>query len=204
MGVLLRTLTACLALAAAGCAAKAVILAPVPVPMPSAPDRTEGPLAWSLWVAEARDVRPPDQAGQKLGTLYTRFENTPQAAFLDRNPSVYVREQLSRFLLHRGLEASAAERARVLLAVDLEECSLVEVPGAVWDELTVRVGYTVRMNSPSGQELGRVKLGGETQVKSPLGTDKQAAKALADALADTFNAFTQSEAFQTVTRTSGR
>lgn len=183
-----------------GCAPKAVILTPGAVPMPEGQPQTEGQAAWSLWLSEARDVRPEAQSGQKVGTLYTRFEKNPQAAYLEPAPAEYVREQLARYLLHRGLEASSAQNARILLGVDLEQCSVLENPGSLWDELTVRVGYTVRLMEPGGRELGRVRLKGEAQRNSPLNGKEQSEAALRDALADTFGALWRSDVFQRAIR----
>ncbi len=200
-----RTLVfaAALALAVGGCAPKAVLLTPVSAPLPEGAT-AEGPTAWSLWVASSQDVRPADRSGRLLGTLYTRFEKTPQDALWDGYPVDYLKAQLARYLLHRGLEASEAGRARVHLAIDLEEFSVTEVPGPMWDELTVKVGYTVRLNDPRGQELGRVKLEGLSVVKTPMAPERQVVTAFADALADTFGALTQSETFQTVLREATR
>ncbi len=189
-----------LSLLAAGCASKAVVLAPGLVPMPEGQPKSGGEAAWSAWVAQSRDARPEGQAGQKVGTLYTRFEKTAQVAYLEPTPAEYVRQQLSRYLLHKGLEASSGQVARVLLEVDLEECSLVENPGSVWDEITVRVGYTVRIMESGGRELGRVRLKGEAQRKSPGETKRQAEAALRDALADTFDALSRSDVFQKATQ----
>lgn len=181
-----------------GCASKAVILSPGPVPMRSDVPRAEGPAAWSLWIAESRDVRSQEQAGQRLGTLYTRFEKTPQSAFLERNPEEYLREQLSRYLLHRGLEASGPQTARVFLSLGVEEFRLVEKPGAMWDEVTVRIVYSVRFSEPSGRDLGHVRLEGQAEVKSPLDTVKQTEKAFRGALSDTFEALSRSDIFQRI------
>lgn len=179
----------------AGCASKAVVLAPGPVPMPEAVRQADA-VAWSVWVSEARDVRPEAEAGQRVGTLYTRFQKNPQTAYLEPAPAEYVRSELSRYLLHKGLEASTAQGARLHLAVELEECSVIENPGSVWDEVTVRVGYSVRLADASGRELGRVRLKGEAQRKSPGETRRQAEAALRDALADTFQALARAEVFQ--------
>lgn len=189
-----------LLLVAGGCASKSLVLAPGPVSMPEGQQRAEGGQAWSLWVAEARDVRPPGAAGQKVGTLYTRFQKNPQVAYLEPTPAEYVREQLSRFLLHRGLEASSAQSARLLLTVDLEECSVMENPGSVWDEITVRLGYTVRMADSGGRELGRVRLKGEVERRSPGEAKRQIEAAFRDALGDTFQALARSDEFQKAVR----
>jgi len=183
-----------------GCAPKAVILTPGAVAMPEGQPRNEGQAAWSLWISEARDVRPEAQSGQKVGTLYTRFEKNPQVAYLEPAPAEYVREQLARYLLHRGLEASSAQNARILLGVELEQCSVLENPGSLWDELTVRVGYTVRLSEPGGRELGRVRLKGEAQRSSPVNGKEQSEAALRDALADTFGALERSDVFQRAIR----
>ncbi|MDW7711572.1 MAG: hypothetical protein SCH98_13970 [Deferrisomatales bacterium] len=182
--------------AVAGCASKAVVLDPGPVPMPDGASRAEGGHAWSLWVAQARDVRPEGEAGQKLGILYTRFQKNPRGAYLEPSPADYVGEQLSRYLLHRGLEASTSQSARLLLTVDLEQCSVLENPGSVWAEITVRVTYTVHLAEAGGRELGRVRLQGEAQRKSPGDSKRQAEVALRDALADTFDALARSDVFQ--------
>jgi hypothetical protein len=183
-----------------GCAPKALILTPGAVPMPEGSPRTEGQAPWSLWLSEARDVRPQAETGQKVGTLYTRFEKTPQVAYLEPSPAEYVREQLSRFLLHRGLEASSVQNARILLGVDLEQCSVLENPGSLWDEITVRVAYSVRLSEPGGRELGRVRLQGEAQRNSPVDSKAQSEAALRDALADTFDALARSDVFRKAIR----
>lgn len=178
-----------------GCASKAVVLAPGPVPMPEAARQADA-VAWSVWVSQARDVRPEAEAGQRVGTLYTRFQKNPQTAYLEPTPAEYVRSELSRYLLHKGLEASTAQGARLLLSIELEECSVTENPGSVWDEVIVRVGYSVRLADASGRELGRVRLKGEAQRKSPGETKRQAEAALRDALADTFQALARADVFQ--------
>ncbi len=177
------------------CAPKAVVLSPGPVPMDPQVGRVEGPAAWSLWVRDARDARPAGQAGQKVGVLYTRFEKTPQDAFLDQTPAQYVRDQLRRYLLHRGLEASSQDKARIFLDLELKDFSLEEKPGAVWDEVTVRVAYTVIFYDVSGAELGRVRLEAQAQITSPANTKKQVEKAFREALADTFRALEGSDEF---------
>lgn len=185
-----------LSLSAAGCSPKAVILAPGPVAMPEGAIQASGDAAWSVWVSAARDVRPEAQAGQRVGTLYTRFEKTAQAAFLEPAPAQYIQQELARYLLHRGLEASDAGRARFLLGVEVEDCTIQENPGAAWDELTVRVAYTVRITYADGREAGSVRLAGESQRKSPVDTKAQAEAAIREALADTFGALERSEVFQ--------
>ncbi|GAB4271416.1 MAG: hypothetical protein Kow0092_26130 [Deferrisomatales bacterium] len=184
--------------ALAACAPGVVVLNPGPVAMPEGVSRVEGPAAWSFWVKEARDLRPADKAGQRMGTLYSRFRKEPRAVFLDRTPHTYVMEQLSRYLLHRGLEASGPSGARVMLGVDLEEFLLLEAPGTVLDELTVKVAYTVRFLDRQGQDLGRVRLEGISQVKSPLDGASEVEKALRSALTDTFEALYRTEITQGV------
>lgn len=185
-----------LLLLATGCASKAVVLAPGPVAMPEGARQADA-AAWSVWVSQARDVRPDAEMGrQQVGTLYTRFQKNPQVAYLEPAPAEYVRSELSRYLLHKGLEASGAQSARLLLSIELEECSVTENPGSVWDEVTVRVGYSVRLADAAGRELGRVRLKGEAQRKSPGETKRQAEAALRDALADTFQALARADVFQ--------
>ena len=183
-----------LCLLAGGCASKAVILAPGAVPMAEGTKQAGDAAAWSLWVSSARDART--EAGQRVGTLYTRFEKTPQPAYLEPAPAQYIQQQLSRYLLHRGLEASDAGRARYLLAIDVEEFKLQENPGSAWDELDVTVAYTVRVAHFDGREFGSVRLQGGSQRKSPMDTKRQAEEALREALSDTFDALTRSEVFQ--------
>ena len=82
------------------------------------------------------------------------------------------------------------------MGVDLEQCSVLENPGSVWDELTVRIGYSVRLMESGGRELGRVRLKGEAQRNSPMDTKAQTEAALREALADTFDALARSDVFQ--------
>lgn len=185
---------------AVGCASNAVILTPGAITMPDTGARAEGPASWSLWVRGSREGSGTQAPGQRVGTFYTRFEKQEQPAYLAENPEEYVAGQLSRYLLHRGLEASSEQAARVLLDVVVQRFSVEEKPGSVWDEITVLVAYTVHLSDRGGKELGRVTLEGKGNVKSPLDTKKQAEKALREALVDTFQALARSDAFLRVLR----
>ena len=70
--------------------------------------------------------------------------------------------------------------------------------GSVWDEISVRVAYTVKFYENNGAELGQVKLEGGKQVKVPVGSAKQAEQGLRDALADTFDALARSDVFEQI------
>jgi hypothetical protein len=193
----------CLLLAAAalgGCASQVVMLRPKSIPT-AGREAPQGH-AWSLWVAETRDVRPPEKAGPIVGTFYTRLRKTPQTVYVEPNPEVYLKEQLSRYLLSRGWEASGPDKARALLRLEVEDFGLVEVPGAVWNTVDLRVVYTVRVSDRSGQEIGRLRLEGGSQVHSPIDTSRQVETGFRDAVADTFDALTRSEAFQRAVRTA--
>ncbi|RMG92290.1 MAG: hypothetical protein D6708_06730 [Candidatus Dadabacteria bacterium] len=181
-----------------GCAPKAVILNPGPVPMQAEPGWADTAAAWSLWVRGAQDARPPEKAGQRVGVLYTRFEQTPQDVFLETHPAEYVAEQLRRYLLHRGLEASSQEKARMLVDVELQEFALEEVPGALLDEVGVRVAYTVSFVEPNGTVLAKVKVEAQNRVKVPVNAERRAEQAFREALLDTFRALDQSEEFRKV------
>lgn len=183
-------------LACGGCASQAVVLKPDPVPFVAGGSGQRSAPAWSLWVAEARDVRAPGKSGPKVGTLYTRFLKTPQSAYVEPNPEMYIRDQLSRYLLSKGWEASGAGSAKTLLHVEAEEFSFTEDPGSVWDNVGVRVVYTVRIFNASGRELAHVKLEGASQFESPLNTERQIEKAFSNALSDTFEAFSRSDALR--------
>ncbi|GAB6063472.1 hypothetical protein [Deferrisoma palaeochoriense] len=185
------------------CAPKAVILNPGPVPMQAEPGWADTAAAWSLWVRSAKDARPPEKAGQRVGVLYTRFERNPQDAFLETNPAEYVAQQLSRYLLHRGLEASSQEKARLFVDVELQEFALEEVPGALWDEVGVRVAYTVAFVEPNGTVLGKVKVEAQNRIKVPGNTARRAEQAFREALLDTFRALDQSEEFRKVVERLG-
>ena len=184
------------AVLAAGCAPKAVVLSPGPIPVGTDMERVTGPSAWSVWVRAARDARVAEAKGQKLGTLYTRFEKKPQEAFLDQEPQDYVAAELRRYLLHRGLEASSEAKATVLIDLDLLAFSLEEKPGSVWDEIAVNVAYTATLYRADGEELGRVKLESQSQVKAPTNTEARVEEAFREALADTFRALANSSVFR--------
>jgi hypothetical protein len=177
-----------------GCAQQAIILKPSPIATPAPVSREAA--SWSLWIAEARDVRPEGQTGSKVGTFYSRFRKTPQTGYLEPNPEVYVKYQLSRYLFARGWEASGPDTAKGYLRLSLEEFSMKEDPGSVWDATDVRVAYTVVISNRAGQEFGRVRLEGGAQAKSPLDTTRQVENAFRDAVADTLDALSRSEAFQ--------
>lgn len=177
------------------CAPQAVIVKPLPLATSGAPVAAPQGQAWSIWVAEARDVRPAEKAGNRVGTFYTRFRKKPQAAYLEPNPEVYLREQLSRYLLSKGWEAASQEASRATLRIDVEEFSVVEEPGSVWDVETVRVAYLVHVLDRSGRELGRVRLEGGGQIRTPGDSQAQVEEGFRSAVADTFEALTHSDAF---------
>lgn len=182
------------AAACAGCAQQAIILRPGPISTPAPASRDAA--SWSLWIAEARDARPEGQTGSKVGTFFSRFRKAPQTGYLEPNPEVYVKYQLSRFLFARGWEASSPDGARGYLRLSLEEFSMREDPGSVWDTTTVRVAYTVAISDRTGREIGRVRLEGGAETKSPLDTKRQVENAFRDAVAETLDALSRSEAFQ--------
>jgi hypothetical protein len=180
---------------AAGCAPNAMIIAPGELPLVAQPagEKARGPL---LWVGSARDVRPQNRAGAKLGTLYTRIQKTPIPAFLDRNPELYVREQLGRFLFNRGLEAPGASAAAGFLSIELEDFSITEIPGSVWDEITLRIVYTVRFSDRGGREIGSVRLEGGSQITSPGNSRRALEEGFRGALAESFDSLARSEVFR--------
>jgi hypothetical protein len=182
-----------LLLCCAGCAPKAVILEPGPVVLVPRQAAAE---AGVLWVSDARDVRAANQAGPKVGTFFTTFRKAPQVVYVEPKPEIYVKDQLARHFFNIGLEAQTASAARGLVAVDLEEFSLVESPGSVWDEVRVRLAYTLRILDPSGQEVAKVRLEGGQKLKAPLDTKRQVEAAFRDALMDTFQSLSRSEAFR--------
>ena len=187
-----NTMLLTLFLTTAACAPKALILEPGPLPLvPQPADRSEG----VLWVSQTRDVRPEGQAGPKVGVLYSRFEKTPQVAYLEPKPEIYVKDQLARYLFNVGLEASQ-DAARGFAAVELEDFSLSEVPGSVWDEVKLRVAYTVRIYERSGREIANVRLEGTQQLKIPMDVERQIEAAFRDAVTDTFQSLSRSEAFK--------
>lgn len=181
-----------------GCAQKAIILDPGPVPFADSAESAQGAAAWSLWVGDARDARGAESSGQLLGTFYSRFGGEPQAAYLAVAPEQYVREQLSRFLLHRGLEASAPGKARAFLNLDLTEFSVTETPGTVWDEVAIRIAYTVWFKTADGTDLGHVKLVGGRDIQVPVNAAKETEKAVREALGETFPPLVRSDVFQRV------
>lgn len=176
-----------------GCASQAVVLKPDPIPFATPAAGQNLPQTWSLWVAGARDNRAAGRTGPKAGVLYSRFRKTPQNAYVEPNPEIYVREQLARYLLKRGWEASSAGTARALLHIEVEDFSFVEDPGSVWDHIGVRVVYGVRILNAADQEVGRVRLEGASQFDTAGDTERAIEKALSSALADTFEAFSRSD-----------
>lgn len=182
-----------LAVIAGGCAfPKSITLRPGEASWEDTEDG--GDQQWSLWVAEVRDLRPGAE-GAKVGLLYPKFQAEPQTVYVDPEPAPYVAAEMSRFLLHRGLEASDRRRARLLLRVELTAFSLGEVPGSVMDEITVQVGYTVRFVDQRGTELGHLRLQGSRIIQTPVSARRKAEEAFRDALADTFEPMLASEVF---------
>lgn len=192
-----------LLLSLSGCASQAVVLKPDAIPFTAPAKEPSSPQTWSLWVAGARDSRDPGKTGPRAGTLFSRVWNTPSSAYVEPNPEVYVREQLARYLLKKGWEASGAATARALLYVDIEDFSFVEDPGVVWDHVGVRVVYSVRILNASNQEVGRVRLEGSSQFDTPLDTERELEKAFSAALSDTFEAFSRSDVLRAALAQTG-
>jgi len=192
--VKLRTAVCLLAvtLVTGACAPKAITLQPGKTEWGEA--RDGGADAWSLWVAEAVDRRPGASAN-KVGLLYPRLQREPQTVNMEPAPASYMEEELRRFLLHRGLEASEARRARLHLRVEVTDFSLKEKPGSVMDEITVRVEYTVRFVTPLGAELGSLRLEGSSIIQTPVSARRKAEEGFRNALADTFKSLLASDVF---------
>ena len=178
---------------ATGCAPKSITLQPGKAEWGAAQDG--GGDAWSLWVTEVVDLRNNAAEGAKVGLLYPNYQTEPQTAYVAPEPTQYVRDELSRFLLHRGLEASEGRRAKLHLRLELTDFSLVEKPGAVMDEIKVRVEYTVRFVTPQGAELGSLRLEGSSIVSTPISVPRKAEEGFRDALADTFAPLVASDVF---------
>ena len=194
-------LLAVLALLVSGCAPKAVTLKPGEASWGDV--RDGGDQAWSLWVDEVRDLRPGAD-GAKVGLFYPKFQSEPQTVYVKPEPARYVRQEMSRYLLHRGLEASEGRRAKLLLRVELTEFSLAEAPGSVMDEITVQVGYTVRFVDQRGSDLGHMRLQGSRIIQTPVAAQRKAEEGFRDALADTFDPLLQSEVFAKVMSQVGK
>ena len=181
------------ALLVGGCAPKSIVLLPGKAEWGEAQEA--GGDAWSLWVAEVVDLRSTAAEGAKVGFLYPRLQSEPQTVYVAPEPSRYVRDELSRFLLHRGLEASEGRRAKLHLRLELTDFSLTEKPGSVMDEITVRVEYTVRFVTPQGAELGSLRLEGSSSIQTPVSARRKAEEGFRDALAGTFAPLLTSEVF---------
>ena len=130
-----------------------------------------------------------------MGLLYPRLQREPQTVKVEPAPVLYVEEELRRFLLHRGLEASEVRRAKLRLRVELTDFSLAEKPGSVMDEITVRVEYTVRFVTPQGAELGSLRLEGSSIIQTPVSARRKAEEGFRSALADTFKSLLASDVF---------
>ncbi|MDF1553098.1 MAG: hypothetical protein P1P84_08560 [Deferrisomatales bacterium] len=179
---------------AAGCAPTSITLQPGKTEWGAAQEG--GGDAWSLWVADVKDLRSTAAAeGAKVGLLYPNYQTEPQTAYLAPEPTRYVRDELSRFLLHRGLEASEGRRAKLHLRLELTDFSLVEKPGAVMDEIRLRVEYTVRFVAPQGAELGSLRLEGSRMIQTPISTRRKAEEGFRDAVSDTFAPLLASDVF---------
>jgi hypothetical protein len=181
------------ALLAVACAPTSIVLQPGKAEWGEAQDG--GADAWSLWVGEVKDLRTNAAEGTKVGLFYPKLVTEPQTVYVAPEPARYVRDELSRFLLHRGLEASAANRAKLHLRSELTDFSLVEKPGPVMDEITVRVEYTVRFTTPQGAELGSLRLEGSSIIRTPVSASRKAEEGFRDALSDTFEPLLASEVF---------
>ena len=184
---------AVLILLLAGCVPKTVTLQPGET---SWGDAQEGGVdAWSVWVQEVRDLRPNAAEGAKVGLFHPRLQAEPQTVYVKPLPAEYVRNELSRFLLHRGLEASEQRRAKLLLRLELTEFSMAEDPGSVMDTITVRVEYTVHFLNQQQVELGSLRLEGSGIIQTPVSVPRKTQQAFRDAVADTFRTLAKNEVF---------
>lgn len=141
---------------------------------------------WSFFVRNVTDARPGKVAGTKnIGTADQRFSKDDATIELDREPTVYMREQVSRFLFLRGMEASSMERAKVFIDISVERFEVVRDSKSMADKTTFYIDFSARFFTRNGEELGTVTLSKNQWTKkvTPFGGEKQLGELVTNALA---------------------
>lgn len=181
-----------------GCASNKIMISPGDVTKTLSTPPALDDASWSMWVNPAVDKRNAAEEERIVGTLYTRFKKTPMKAYLDKNPARYLQEQLSKYLLRKGHEASSSELAKAFLTINLTKFEVSEVPGSVWDELNISLSYQVKFSDRNDRELGQVLLDAGSTTKTPLRTKPEIENAFRQALADTFESLINSSEFKSI------
>lgn len=181
-----------------GCASKDLLVTPGRVPAPAAEQgKTDN---WAFWIKRVTDERPGSANGQPaIGGLPQRFNEAKTNVFLDRTPDLYLKEQLTLFLLNWGLEASTMDKAKVYMDVAVHDFGFTGDVANVLDKLEFSVDFDVKFFNPQGDYLGSVRIPEKRWMQrfSPMGSDKESLEVLIrDTLNSTFTALAQSELFK--------
>jgi len=181
-----------------GCASNKILISPGEVTKTLSTPPALDDASWSMWVNPAVDKRDAADEERIVGTVYTRFKKTPIKAYLDKSPALYLQEQLSKYLLRKGHEASTPELAKTFLTINLTKFEVSEIPGSVWDELNISLSYQVNFSDRTDRELGQVLLDAGSTIKTPLRTKPEIESAFRQALADTFESLINSSEFKSM------
>lgn len=176
-----------------GCASESLMLRPGNIDVAAAGGQTN---RWSLWVEEARDLRPEPTTGPKVGAIDQRFSEQPTTVYLEPAPADYVRAEMGRYLLANGLEASSADRARALLSLELLRFEITRNSKDVFDQVTVSVEIKANFRDRSGNDLGAVKVPAERSIQTPVGSREKMQELVRATLGDVFEALAASETFR--------
>jgi hypothetical protein len=159
---------------------------------------TEAAEKWSFFVRDVTDARPGNVAATKtIGTADQRFSDDDATIELDREPTVFIREQVGRFLLLRGMEASSTERAKVFIDISLERFEVVRDSKSLAEKTTFYLGFSARFFTNGGDELGTVALAKNQWTKkvTPFGGEKALGELITNALVGALTSMEKSDIY---------
>lgn len=153
---------------------------------------------WTFWIRNVVDERGELLAGRPgIGTLDQRFAEANTTVELEQAPADYLRNQLSRFLLNRGMEASSQEKAAVYLDVYLTRFTVSRDSSTVLDKILFDVDYRVVFTAHTGEEIGTVRLPDGRWIKgvSLFGSKAKIEALMRESLADSFKKLSETEIY---------
>ena len=184
---------------ATGCARKDVLVTPGPLDVPAFQGQSAG--KWAFFVKSVSDDRADlDKADPMLiGYLGQRFDENKTTVHMDKTPEVYFKEQLSRFLLNKEMEAASVEKAKAVMEISLKKFGFESDTTKFLDMLAFAIDYEIKFYAPDCRYLGAIRLPEKRMIKdfTPLGAEKHSLEVLIlDTLSSTFTFLAQSEIYK--------
>jgi hypothetical protein len=176
--------------------AKVLKVAPAQLELKDAQDKAAD--KWTFAIREVYDKRAGEVVGTRaIGMADQRFSDEDAVIELDREPAVFLREQVGRFLFLRGMEASSLARAKVLVDLSLNRFELESDSKGLADKTTFNLGFTAKFITRGGDEIGSVTLNKSQWIKKVMlfGAEKALAELINSALVGSLESLEKNEIY---------